>query len=630
MKKDTKFFAILGTILIELFPSIQMSAQAPTIQWQNVFGGSSYEYLRSIDATSDGGFILGGESWSSVSGNKTENVFGFGDYWVIKTDASGNLLWQNNIGGSSFDRLYAIQQTSDNGFILGGESSSGISGDKTEENIGASDYWIIKLDESGNIIWQNTIGGSDANNLRSVQQTMDGGYIVGGWSSSNISGDKTEMSNGSYDYWVIKLDGFGNIVWQNTIGGDDADYLYKVLQTPDGGYILGGYSSSGISGDKTEINAGTRDFWIIKLNSIGDIIWQNSIGGDANDNLYDIALTADGGYILGGSSESGISGDKTESNTGGDYWIVKLDSSGNIEWQNTIGGNSLEEFEALIQTTDGGYLVGGKSISGISRDKTDSVIGMDDLWILRLDHNGNILWQNTIGGTEVEVLAGMCQLNDLSFVIGSWSVSAASGDKTNPGFGSSDYWLLKLDPEQLCITPSATESVVSTDKTKVTWNAIPDALGYKIRYRINDTETWLTRFANGKDFVILKSLECNTTYEWQVMSICADDGSSYSYYSPSDYFTTNVCRLGNDTGEPELLLFPNPATDRINISISGINGEAYVSIIDMNGQIVLKENVIIDGVYHMVWNTEIISAGIYQLHILFNDDQISDKILIVK
>ncbi len=618
---------MLAVILVTIG---HMHAQAPNIQWQNAFGGSSYDYLRCIDATTDGGFILGGESWSPVSGDKTENTYGSDDYWVIKTDALGNIVWQNDIGGSASERLYSVEQTSDNGYILAGESSSGISGDKSEANIGYTDYWVIKLDENGNIMWQNTIGGSEFNNLRSAVQTMDGGYILGGWSSSDISGDKTEMSNGSYDYWVIKLDNAGNIEWQNTIGGDAEDYLYKVLQTADGGYILGGYSSSGISGDKTETNVGTRDFWIIKLNSTGDIIWQNSIGGDGDDNLYDMAITADGGYILGGNSESGISGDKTELNTGGDYWIIKLDSNGNILWQNTIGGNSYEELKTVIQVADGGYLVGGKSISDISRDKTEAVIGMDDLWIIRLDQNGNILWQNTIGGTEGEVLAGICQLNDLSFVIGSWSFSGVSGDKTISGFGASDYWLLQLDPEQLCIAPSVTESIVSTDKAKVTWNVIPDALGYKIRYRIIDTEIWMTRFAHAKDFVILKSLACNTTYEWQVMSICADDGSSYSYYSSPNYFTTNDCRLGKDMEEPELLLFPNPASDFINISLSNIKGEAWIYIMDMKGQIVLKQNVIIDEDYQMVWNTENISAGIYQLQILFKEDQITDKILIVK
>ena len=628
MKNQFYLFPYAVIVFAVLFTITQTHAQAPDIQWQNAFGGSTYDYLRCIDATTDGGFILGGESWSSISGDKTENTFGYDDYWVIKTDASGNMMWQNNIGGSANDRLYAIQQTSGNGYILGGESSSGISGDKTEENIGYSDYWIIKLDENGNIIWQNTLGGSEFNNLRSVEQTMDGGYILGGWSSSDISGDKTEMSNGSYDYWVIKLDMSGNIVWQNTIGGDAADYLYQASQTLDGGYILAGYSSSGISGDKTEANAGTRDFWIIKLNASGNILWQNTIGGDDNDNLYALDLTADGGYILGGTSESGISGDKTELNTGGDYWIVKLDSSGNILWQNTIGGNSFDEFKTLMQTADGGYLIGGKSISAISRDKTEAVIGMDDLWIIRLDQNGNILWQNTIGGTEGEVFAGMCQLNDLSFVIGAWSLSGVSGDKTNPGYGASDYWLMQFDPEQLCITPSATASVVTADKAKVTWNAIPDALGYKIRYRIADTETWLTRFANGKDFVILKSLACNSTYEWQVMSVCADDGSSYSAYTSSDYFTTSACRFENEIGKPELLLYPNPASDRVNISISGFNGEVQIQIFDLTGQIVFVNNSTVIDTCQMIWYTGDISSGLYHLQLLINGKIYSEKILI--
>ncbi|MEE9190352.1 MAG: T9SS type A sorting domain-containing protein, partial [Candidatus Neomarinimicrobiota bacterium] len=151
-------------------------------------------------------------------------------------------------------------------------SNSGISGDKTEASLGGYDYWVVKLDGSGNIIWQNTIGGNLADELFSVQQTNYGGYILGGQSYSSVSGDKMEASLGGYDYWVVKLDGSGNIIWQNTIGGNKWDRLRSVQQTSDGGYILGGYSASDLSGDKTEANQKepfepilTGDYWIVKL-----------------------------------------------------------------------------------------------------------------------------------------------------------------------------------------------------------------------------------------------------------------------------------------------------------------------------------------------------------------------------
>ncbi len=173
-----------------------------TIQWQNTIGGSGSEALFSIVQTSDGGYILGGYSHSNISGDKTENSNGATDYWIVKTDARANIQWQNTIGGSGYDYLTSIDQTSDGGYILGGYSSSNISADKTENSIGNSDYWIVKTDSLGVIQWQNTIGGSELDVLSSIAQTSDGGYILGGYSNSDISGDKTENSNGN---WITGL-----------------------------------------------------------------------------------------------------------------------------------------------------------------------------------------------------------------------------------------------------------------------------------------------------------------------------------------------------------------------------------------------------------------------------------------
>ncbi|MBK9638708.1 MAG: hypothetical protein IPO63_13185 [Bacteroidetes bacterium] len=178
------------------------------------------------------------------------------------------------------DVLYSIQQTTDGGYILGGYSDSDVSGDKSENCNGDHDYWIVKVDSLGDIQWQNTIGGSLSDNLYSIQQTSDGGYILGGCSKSNISRDKTENCNGFDDYWIVKVDSLGVIQWENTIGGSIIDYLYSIQQTTDGGYILGGYSGSNVSGDKTENCIGGYDYWIVKVDSQGVIQWQKTIGGD--------------------------------------------------------------------------------------------------------------------------------------------------------------------------------------------------------------------------------------------------------------------------------------------------------------------------------------------------------------
>ena len=299
-------------------------AQAPAIQWQNTIGGNSWEVLPSVQQTVDGGYILGGSSISNISGDKTENCLGEQDYWMVKLDATGAIQWQNTIGGNDPDLLYSLQQTADGGYILGGGSISDISGDKTENGIGGSDYWVLKLDATGAIQWQNTIGGNDDDNFISLQQTADGGYILGGWSYSNISGDKTENANGSSDFWVVKLNAAGVIQWQNTIGGNGDDELSSLQQTADGGYFLGGSSDSNISGDKTENRLGMDDYWVVKLDATGGVQWQNTIGGSSYDVLFSLQQTVDGGYILGGYSDSNISGDKTEDSNGGDFWVLKL------------------------------------------------------------------------------------------------------------------------------------------------------------------------------------------------------------------------------------------------------------------------------------------------------------------
>ena len=436
---------VCGMVLCDCYSQV-----APAIAWQNTIGGTLFDVLTSIQQTADDGYILGGYSTSDSSGDKTENSNGSIDYWIVKTDSAGNIQWQNTIGGSNDDYLYSIEQTNDGGYILGGVSNSNISGDKTENCMGTGDYWIVKTDASGNIQWENTIGGDDADLLQSVRQTNDGGYILAGSSISGISGDKTENPVGLMDYWIVKTDASGNIQWQNTLGGSSTDYSWFIEQTSDGGYIVGGYSNSNTSGDKTENCIGAFDYWIVKTDSIGNIQWQNTIGGSDNDMLRCIHQTADGGYIFGGTSASNISGDKTENNNGmSDYWIVKTDGSGNIQWENTIGGTDEDNFFIVQQTSDGGYIIGGYSRSDISGDKTEQSLGNEDYWIVKTNNTGNIQWQNTIGGNSPDYIYAMQQTSDGGYILAGPSSSIISGDKTENCIGSADYWIVKLLPDTI-------------------------------------------------------------------------------------------------------------------------------------------------------------------------------------
>ena len=233
--------------------------------------------------------------------------------------------WDYRFGGYKADELYCFQQTSDGGFILGGNSRSGIGCDKTQPNWDSmnvtNDYWIVKIDSLGNKLWDKTFGGTNFDWLLSLQQTTDGGYILGGTSFSDTSGNKTQPNRDNTgatpDYWIVKIDSLGYQQWDKVCGGTGYDYLNAVRQTPDGGYILGGYSESGIGGDKTQpnwdtINPISQDYWIVKTDALGNKLWDKDFGGTQVDMLYTLELTSDGGYILGGASSSSVSGDKTQ------------------------------------------------------------------------------------------------------------------------------------------------------------------------------------------------------------------------------------------------------------------------------------------------------------------------------
>lgn len=423
-----------------------LKAQNPTIAWQKTIGGDARDELWSTIQTSDGNIVLAGSSSSSNTGNNTVNNNGSDDFWLVKMDLAGNILWQKSIGGNASDDLRSIKQTFDGGFILGGNSRSDISGDKTEGNKGEDDYWVVKTDSLGNIQWQKTIGGNDQDFFRDIIQTGDGGYFLGGYSKSPTSGDKTENSKGEQDYWVIRLSSTGNIQWQKTIGGDARDELNSVFETNDGGFILGGTSFSEISGNKTAASKGYSDYWVVKLSSLGSIEWQKAIGGQYYDELHSIQQTSDNGYILGGYSGSDISGDKTENFVGSfDYWIVKLNSSGNVVWQNTIGGSDLDYLFSINATSDGGYILGGYSKSPNSGDKEENLNGLYDYWVVKVDELGKMEWQKSIGGTAFDYFTSVIQTSDKNYIISGHSKSSISGDKTENSYGSFDYWVLKLD-----------------------------------------------------------------------------------------------------------------------------------------------------------------------------------------
>ncbi len=426
-------------------------AQAPDIDWQKSIGGAAPDIVRSISSTNDGGYIISGQSTSNISGDKSENVIGGVqyDYWIVKTDNIGNIIWENTIGGTNIDDCASIVQTADGGYLLAGESISPISGDKTAVRKGGFDYWVVKINADGIVVWNKTYGGNNFDKLRCVVEVPDG-FMLGGFSGSDISGDKTTGNFGLNDYWLVKIDFDGNFIWDKTYGGDGDEgigYDNSLKLTPDGGFIMAGFSYSGISGNKTEpcLSPGIYDCWIIKTDADGNMEWQNTIGGNSIDVAICVENTNDGGYIIGASSGSSISGDKTESNIGQyDYWIIKLNAEGVMEWQNTIGGTLDDQMAAVIEDASGNFVLGGYSFSEISGDKAEASFGEYDYWIIKINTTGSILWQKVIGGALNETLYDIIGNTDGSITLGGFSNSGISGNKTVDTHGVQDFYIVTL------------------------------------------------------------------------------------------------------------------------------------------------------------------------------------------
>jgi gliding motility-associated-like protein len=331
--------------------------------------GSGHVNVSKVLATGDGGYLLGATVNGTAGGDKKENTRDAfisysdasspGDYWIIKTDDKGQVQWEKTLGSKVVDEFKSAAETKDGGYIIGGSTlyyssyfttPTAASGDRTsalrDSSHDLGDFWIVKLDQSGKIVWEKTLGGKGAEKLAFIIPTKDEGYFVGGTSTSPISGDKTEGfrgGEGSYaeaigvksgDYWVLKLDKTGAIVWQKTIGGASGEVLVSGYEDKDGGFVIGGTSASEISGDKTAasnaVGPGEEDdFWVVKLSATGNIVWQKVLGGNTVDVLQTMLPTQNGAFILGGYSYSPVSATKSAPllvplYEGYDIWLTKF------------------------------------------------------------------------------------------------------------------------------------------------------------------------------------------------------------------------------------------------------------------------------------------------------------------
>lgn len=342
--------------------------------------------------------------------------------------------WRGSFGGRDYETPAAVQPTNDGGLIMVGTTYS--TDDDAINNKGVSDILVIKLRANKSVEWKKTLGGTNEDGAHDVQLTSDGGYIIAGYTKSN-DGDVTQVK-GASDYWIIKLRANGTVQWQRTYGGSQMDVASSIKELPGGRYIATGYAMSN-DGDVTNNHfAFVQDVWVVRLDNQGNIVWQRCYGGTDSDFAYKIELTATG-YIFCGYSRS-ANGDLQQNKGGQDVWVVKLDNNGTIEWQTTLGGSLNENAFDMKEVPAGGYIVAATT-SSADVDVTGNH-GTTDMWVIRLDADGKVIWNRCLGGTSLEAARSVNVAGNGQFIVAG---SAESTDNdVQQLHGRSDYWIVGL------------------------------------------------------------------------------------------------------------------------------------------------------------------------------------------
>ncbi len=428
--------AIVFWLIILLGLVVPTLQAQPNIEWEKTYGGTGKDQAFSIFATADGGYILAGNTESNDI-----NVTGYHgntDILIVKVSPIGAFEWSKVIGGSAFDQTNVIIQTTDGGYMLLGQSTSS-DGDFVG-SYGALDFWLIKLSAIGDIQWKKPYGGSGNDSGFSIIQTTDGGYAAVGWSDSN-NGDVTGQHGSGGDIWFIKTTSAGILQWQKTYGGTGLEQGSSLIQTTDGGYVIAGNSTSN-NGDFT-LNHGNWDAVILKLSSTGTVEWQNSAGGSMEDRFYCVIETDDGNFVATGITASS-DGDVTTQHGSFDVWVVKYSNVGTLLWQKSLGGTAQELGRDVIELLNGNYLVAGYTMSNngdvSGNHNTNSIF---DMWVLELTASGNLVWQNCFGSTGGDGGHGVVLTPDNGFAVAGLTQNA-DGDVSSV-LGSGDFWILKFE-----------------------------------------------------------------------------------------------------------------------------------------------------------------------------------------
>lgn len=680
-------------------------------EWDYRYGGTKNEKLKVFLPTRDNGYLLAGSSISINDGDKTQTTNGGFDYYVVKTNDVGVKLWDATFGGSLEDELTTAIQTGDGGFLLGGYSRSGISGDKSEDNWDQSghnyaDYWIVKINAQGVKQWDKRFGGIYEDKLNSIVIAGDDGYLLGGFSESSVTGDKSQASLGGPDFWVIKIDASGNKIWDKTFGGNRNDQLTSIAKTKSGGFILAGLTWSDVSGDITSANRGLNnysDYWIMKMDVYGNKVWDKRYGGTLNDHLFSIIESHDEGLFMAGYSYSSASGEKSDANHGAantsDVWVIKTDELGVMQWDKTLGGIMNEnKYGNITQTPDNGFFISATSYSQVSGDKTENNLGQENNWVVKLDLSGNVQWDKTIFTSGRDDSGFAYLLSDGSIVAANHSNGDIAGYKTQTTYDISkkycDYWIVKLsnvvppvadflqaDP-QVCSKSCIDFTNLSVNAISYQWifqGANPSTSTQRdpsgICYNNAGTfdVTLIVENSYGTDTMFMPAyinvLQSPTGLSLTVSNdtLFASPGfASYAWYfngSPIlsangnffvpqangdysvtatnlngcetnahlDYLINSVNSLTDNSGN--VAVYPNPAGDNFVINMNSLDNQkpVTISIFDQVSKLVMTEKINpASAELSYVVNSSSMKAGLYWIRIINGEKMVRKSIVISK
>lgn len=385
------------------------------VAWSRAFGGASLDEITASAKSADGGLIMAGTS-ESTNGELTGN-HGKGDFWLIRTDAAGKKLWQKVFGGSGIENAKSVTIAPDGGFVVTGSTRS-IDGDVTGAK-GNDDIWVIKTDANGNLVWQKVFGGSGWDKANHMLTTSDGGLLLTGETTST---DGDFISAGNKNLFLMKLNSTGGISWVKNYGGSNTETGTHVLAATDGGYLVTATTSS-IDGDVTGNSNTIGKVWVLKTASDGSLQWANIIN-HTHFAIPNAAIVSGTGFIVCGKrQEANLIPDLAQQDE--NVFVARFESTGINSWTKTFGGTSFDNAAAITPAHGGGFIMSGHTQSNngdVSGNKGDY-----DIWLLKIDDNGNKLWQKALGGNFFDQASGILQAPNNAY----WVTGVTNSDQFN-------------------------------------------------------------------------------------------------------------------------------------------------------------------------------------------------------